>query len=102
MLWVAVGYGLAFGDGGSMQSVIGSFDRAFFSGMTRGLAHRRTIPESLFAMFQMTFAIITPALVIGGFAERMSFSVVLRFSALWLLLVYVPVAHRVWRQRLAR
>jgi Amt family ammonium transporter len=95
VLWVAVGYGLAFGNGGSLQGFIGGFDRAFFSGMNRDTLVG-SIPESLFAMFQMTFAIITPALVIGGYAERVRFSVVLWFSALWLLLVYVPVAHWVW------
>lgn len=95
LLWVAVGYSLTFRDGGSMQGFIGGLDRAFFAGVTRdGLTG--SIPESLFAMFQMTFAIITPALVIGGYAERVRFSVVLWFSALWLLLVYVPVAHWIW------
>jgi ammonium transporter, Amt family len=95
VLWVAAGYGLAFGDGGSFQAVIGSFEKAWFSGMARD-ALVGSIPESLFALFQMTFAIITPALVIGGYAERVRFSVVLWFSALWLLLVYVPVAHWIW------
>jgi Amt family ammonium transporter len=95
VLWVAAGYGLAFGDGGSFQAVIGSFEKAWFSGMGRD-SLVGSIPESLFAMFQMTFAIITPALVIGGYAERVRFSVVLWFSALWLMLVYVPVAHWVW------
>jgi ammonium transporter, Amt family len=95
VLWVAAGYGLAFGDGGSFQSVIGSFEKAWFSGITRE-SLVGSIPESLFATFQMTFAIITPALVIGGYAERVRFSVVLWFSALWLMLVYVPIAHWVW------
>jgi ammonium transporter, Amt family len=95
VLWVAVGYSLAFGNGGSLQAVIGGFERSFLSGMSRDTLVG-TIPESLFAMFQMTFAIITPALVIGGYAERVRFSVVLWFSALWLLLVYVPVTHWVW------
>jgi ammonium transporter, Amt family len=95
VLWAAVGYGLTFGDGGAAQGFIGSFDRMFFRGMNRD-SLTGTIPESLFAMFQMTFAIITPALVIGGYAERVRFSVVLWFSALWLLLVYVPVAHWIW------
>jgi ammonium transporter, Amt family len=95
VLWVAAGYGLAFGDGGSFQAVIGSFEKAWFSGIARD-ALVGSIPESLFALFQMTFAIITPALVIGGYAERVRFSVVLWFSALWLLLVYVPVAHWIW------
>jgi len=95
MLWLAVGYSLVFRDGGSLMSLIGGLDRAFLSGIgsesTSG-----TLPEAVFFMFQLTFAIITPALVIGGFAERIRFSVVLWFSALWLLLVYVPVAHWIW------
>jgi Amt family ammonium transporter len=95
MLWFAVGYSLAFADGGSANALIGGFDRAFFQGLARGSV-RGSIPETLFAMFQMTFAIITPALVIGGYAERIRFSAVLWFSALWLLLVYVPVTHWVW------
>jgi ammonium transporter, Amt family len=95
VLWVAAGYGLVFGDGGSFQAVIGSVEKAGFRGVGRD-SLTGSIPESLFAMFQMTFAIITPALVIGGYAERVRFSVVLWFSALWLLLVYVPVAHWIW------
>jgi Amt family ammonium transporter len=95
VLWFAVGYSLAFGNGGSAQSVIGGFDRALFAGMGRD-SLTGSIPETLFAMFQMTFAIITPALVIGGYAERVRFSAVLWFSGLWLLLVYVPVTHWVW------
>jgi len=95
VLWVAAGYSLAFGDGGSFQSVIGSLEKAWFRGITRD-SLTGTIPEALFATFQMTFAIITPALVIGGYAERVRFSVVLWFSALWLMLVYVPIAHWVW------
>jgi Amt family ammonium transporter len=95
MLWFAVGYSLAFGQGGAWHGFIGGLDRALFGGMNRE-AVSGSIPETLFAMFQMTFAIITPALVIGAYAERIRFSVVLWFSALWLLLVYVPVAHWVW------
>jgi ammonium transporter, Amt family len=95
ILWFAVGYSLAFTHGGSANGLIGGLERAFLGGMSRD-ALTGSIPESLFAMFQMTFAIITPALVIGGYAERIRFSVVLWFSALWLLLVYVPVAHWVW------
>jgi ammonium transporter, Amt family len=95
VLWVVVGYSLAFRDGGSLQGFIGGLDRTMLDGMTRD-SLVGSIPESLFAMFQMTFAIITPALVIGGFAERVRFSVVLWFSSLWLLLVYVPIAHWVW------
>jgi ammonium transporter, Amt family len=95
LLWIAVGYGLVFGDGGAVQPFSGGLDRAFLAGVGRDSV-RGTVPETVFAMFQMTFAIITPALVIGGFAERIRFSAVLGFTALWLLLVYVPVAHWVW------
>ena len=95
LLWLAVGYSLAFSDGGAVQGFIGSLDKSFLRGVTRE-SLTGTIPESLFFMFQMTFAIITPALVIGGFAERMRFSAVLGFTVLWLLLVYVPLAHWVW------
>jgi Amt family ammonium transporter len=95
VLWLAVGYSLAFSDGGNSQAWIGSLDKAFLAGVTRETLSG-TIPETVFFMFQMTFAIITPALVIGGFAERMRFAAVLSFSALWLLIVYVPIAHWVW------
>ncbi|RYZ68041.1 MAG: ammonium transporter, partial [Proteobacteria bacterium] len=95
MLWFVGGYSLAFTDGGSANGFIGGLDRALLGDLRRDSVTGR-IPESLFAMFQMTFAIITPALVIGGYAERIRFSVVLWFSALWLLLVYVPVAHWIW------
>jgi Amt family ammonium transporter len=95
LAWLIVGYGLAFGDGGSLQRFIGGLGKSWLSGVSRD-ALVGTIPESVFAMFQLTFAIITPALVIGGFAERMRFSAVLWFSLLWLLLVYVPIAHWVW------
>lgn len=95
MLWFAVGYSLTFTDGGGANGFIGGFDRIFLTGMGRDSV-TGSIPESLFAMFQMTFAIITPALVIGGYAERIRFSAVLWFSSLWLLLVYVPIAHWVW------
>jgi Amt family ammonium transporter len=95
LLWLAVGYSLAFSDGGSAQDFIGGLDKAFLAGVARESVSG-TIPESVFFMFQMTFAIITPALVIGGFAERMRFGAVLWFSVLWLLIVYVPIAHWVW------
>jgi Amt family ammonium transporter len=95
LLWLAVGYSLVFTDGGAAQSFIGGLDKAFMLGVARD-ALSGTIPETLFFMFQMTFAVITPALVIGGFAERMRFSAVLGFTVLWLLLVYVPLAHWVW------
>ncbi|MBV1915338.1 MAG: ammonium transporter [Pseudomonadales bacterium] len=92
ILWVVVGYSLAFGEG---NAFIGDFSRVFMTGITRDTLSG-TIPESLFALFQMTFAIITPALIVGGFAERMRFSAMLLFSALWVLLVYVPITHWVW------
>jgi Amt family ammonium transporter len=95
LLWLAVGYSLVFTDGGGAQAFIGGLDKAFMLGVARD-ALAGTIPETVFFMFQMTFAIITPALVIGGFAERKRFSAVLGFTVLWLLLVYVPLAHWVW------
>ena len=94
VVWMVAGYSLAFGDGGAMNGFIGSLDRMFLSG-ARG-AESGTIPETVFIMFQMTFAIITPALVIGAFVERVKFSAVLIFTSLWLLLVYAPVCHWVW------
>jgi Amt family ammonium transporter len=94
ILWFAYGYGLAFGDGGSLNKWIGSIDW-FMSSVTRD-SLSGTIPETVFVMFQMTFAIITPALIVGGFAERMKFSAMLWFSAIWLTVVYLPVCHWVW------
>ena len=95
IMWVVVLYGLAFGDGGSLNSIIGSFDQIFMSGITNE-SLSGDIPESVFAMFQLTFAIITPALIVGGFAERMKFSSMLLFSTLWMLFVYAPICHMVW------
>ena len=92
VLWFAFGYSLAFSEG---NAFIGGFDKAFMAGVGKD-SLQGDIPESLFMLFQMTFAIITPALIIGGFAERMKFSSVLLFSAIWLLAVYVPVTHWVW------
>lgn len=92
ILWFIAGYSLAFGEGNSW---IGDFSKAMLSGIGRDTVSG-TIPESSFMMFQMTFAIITPALIVGGFAERMKFSAMLIFSAIWLMLVYVPVTHWVW------
>jgi len=94
ILWFLLGYGLAFGDGGSANAIIGS-GKWLLSGIGKE-AMSGSIPETVFLMFQMTFAIITPALIIGGFAERTRFSAVMLFSALWLLLVYAPVCHWVW------
>ena len=92
ILWLIVGYSLAFGEGNAW---IGDFSRVFMSGVGKETLSG-DIPEALFMLFQMTFAIITPALIIGGFAERMKFSSMVIFSALWLLAVYVPVTHWVW------
>ena len=95
LAWVVVGYSIAFGDGGNANAWYGGFDKAFLSGVDFK-ALKGSIPETVFAMFQLTFAIITPALVIGAYAERVRFSGMLLFSLLWLLLVYCPVAHWVW------
>lgn len=102
ILWVVIGYSLAFTPGASPW--LGGFDRFMLQGMDfikeTGMVtvHHvaQTIPESVFMMFQMTFAIITPALITGAFAERMKFSAVVVFVAFWSLLVYAPVAHWVW------
>ena len=95
VLWLVYGYSLAFGDGGAAQSFIGGLDKAFLAGIdTQSLSG--TIPETVFLMFQLTFAIITPALIVGGFAERMRFSAMLWFSLLWFTLVYLPICHWVW------
>ncbi len=97
MLWMACGYSLAFTNGGSANALIGGFDAAFLAHLQEGTIWATgNIPESAFVLYQMTFAIITPALVIGAFAERMRFSAMLLFSSLWLLAVYVPVCHWVW------
>ena len=92
ILWLVVGYSLAFGDG---NFFVGGLSKALFAGVVED-AMSGTIPESAFAIFQLTFAIITPALIVGGFAERMRFSAVLLFTTLWLLVVYAPVCHWVW------
>jgi Amt family ammonium transporter len=95
LAWVIVGYSIAFGDGGAANAWWGGLGKAFLAGVGVSTV-KGSIPESVFAMYQMTFAIITPALVVGAYAERVKFSGMLFFSALWLLLVYVPVAHWVW------
>jgi Amt family ammonium transporter len=95
LIWVLAGYSLFATDGGSMQPLIGGLGKIFLDGVTVD-SLEGTIPESVFSMFQLTFAIITPALVVGGFAERMRFSAMLLFSTFWLLLVYIPIAHWVW------
>jgi Amt family ammonium transporter len=95
IIWFAFGYSLAFGDGGSMNAYIGNLDNIFLGKLTED-SMAGDIPESVFAMFQMTFAIITPALIVGAFAERMRFSAMLLFSGLWLVAVYAPITHWVW------
>jgi Amt family ammonium transporter len=101
IVWVVYGYSLAFTSGGSMTSFIGGFSKSFLAGVapdstsdtfTKGVV----IPEYVFICFQMTFAMITPALIIGGFVERMKFSAILLFVLLWSTFVYFPIAHMVW------
>ena len=95
LAWVVAGYSIAFGDGGTLNAWYGGWDKSFLSGIAVATL-KGSIPETVFAMFQLTFAIITPALVIGAYAERVRFSGMLIFSLLWLLLVYCPIAHWVW------
>ena len=95
LIWFAFGYSLAFGDGGSMNAWIGNLDNLLMGNIAED-SMAGDIPESVFAMFQMTFAVITPALIVGAFAERMRFSAMLLFSALWLVVVYAPITHWVW------
>lgn len=92
VIWVAVGYSLTFSGDGDW---IGDTSKAFLAGVGVD-SLTGSIPETVFCMFQLTFAVITPALIVGGFAERMRFSAMLMFSVLWFLVVYVPVAHWVW------
>lgn len=98
VLWVAVGYSLSFGK--DIGGVIGSLDWAFFSGVTgdANQSYAATIPHTLFAAFQMMFAIITPALITGALVERMKFSTLFVFIGLWSIIVYYPMAHMVWAE----
>ena len=98
LLWVIFGYSLAFGPSATEAGVVGGLSKAWLAGVGLSSVYptAATIPETVFAMFQLTFAIITPALVVGGFAERMRFSAMLWFSMAWLVVVYLPVAHWVW------
>ena len=96
LLWVICGYSIAFGEtGGVWGGVWGGLSKAFMLGVGPG-SLTGTLPEPLFAAFQMTFAIITPALIVGAYVERVGFGFVLGFSGLWMLLVYAPVAHWIW------
>ena len=92
LIWLAVGYSLAFADGSQW---VGGLQKSFFSGVERS-SLSGDIPESVFFMFQITFAIITPALMVGAYVERIKFSAVLLFSGLWLVIVYAPVTHWIW------
>ncbi len=92
LLWFGLAYSMAFGDG---NGFVGGLGKALLNGVGED-SISGDIPETVFVMFQMTFAIITPALIVGGFAERIRFSAVMLFSALWLLAVYAPVTHWVW------
>lgn len=101
ILWVFYGYSLAFGDGGSFNWMIGDLSKMFLAGMTADSTAATftdgvVIPEFTFVAFQLTFAAITTALIIGGFAERIKFSALLVFSALWFTFSYLPIAHMVW------
>jgi len=101
ILWMVYGYSLSFDTAGmeagvtNLNSFVGGLGRAFLSGLTPD-SLTGTVPESVFITFQMTFAIITPALIVGAFAERMKFSAMLVFMGVWFTLVYAPIAHMVW------
>jgi len=95
ILWLVGVYSFIFSDGGDWQKVIGGASQLFMLNLTTD-SLSGDIPEAVFFMFQMTFAIITPALIVGGFAERMKFSAMLWFSGLWLMIVYMPVCHWIW------
>jgi ammonium transporter, Amt family len=101
ILWVIYGYSLAFTDGGSMNSFIGGLSKMFLAGVDTNVTVETfskgvVIPEMLFMVFQLTFAAITTTLIVGGFAERIKFSSLLVFSALWFTFAYLPMAHMVW------
>ena len=95
VLWMVAGYSIAFGDGGALQAYWGGLGNMFLNNLDLA-ALSGTIPESVFMTFQMTFAIITPALITGAFADRMKFSAALWFLGLWMLIIYAPVCHWVW------
>ncbi|MFC0284449.1 ammonium transporter [Camelimonas abortus] len=101
LIWVCYGYSLAFTDGGAMNDFVGGFSKAFLSGVDASstvgtFSNGVVIPEYVYLAFQMTFACITPALIVGAFAERTRFPAVLLFTALWLTFIYFPMAHMVW------
>jgi ammonium transporter, Amt family len=101
ILWVVYGYSLAFTGGGRFNDFIGGFDKAFLRGVTpespaATFSNGVVIPEYVYIAFQMTFACLTPALIVGAFAERIRFSALMWFVALWVTFVYIPIAHMVW------
>ena len=101
LVWVFYGYSLAFTNGGGLNDFVGGFSKAFLSGVdpttvAATFSNGVVIPEYVYVAFQMTFAMITPALIVGAFAERMKFSALVLFAVLWLTFVYFPVAHMVW------
>jgi ammonium transporter, Amt family len=101
LIWVTVGYSLAFTGGGSLNDYIGGFSKAFLRGIDPNsvaatFSNGVYIPEYAYIAFQMTFACITPALIVGAFAERMKFSALILFTVLWVFVVYIPIAHMVW------
>jgi Amt family ammonium transporter len=101
ILWVIYGYSLAFSEGGSFNAFVGGFSKAFLAGITpdtnaETFTDGVVIPEYVYICFQMTFAAITPALIVGSMAERMKFSAIVLFIPLWATFVYFPIAHMVW------
>jgi ammonium transporter, Amt family len=101
LLWVTFGYSLAFTNGGSLNDFVGGFSKAFLRGIDANsnvatFSNGVVIPEYVYIAFQMTFACITPALIVGAFAERMKFSALILFTVLFLIFIYVPIAHMVW------
>jgi ammonium transporter, Amt family len=101
LIWVTYGYSLAFTNGGSLNNYIGGFSKAFLMGVTpettaATFSNGVYIPEYTYVAFQMTFACITPALIVGAFAERVKFSALVLFSVLWVTFIYLPMAHMVW------
>jgi len=101
LIWVIYGYSLAFTNGGALNNFIGGFDKVFLKGITPDstaatFSNGVVIPEYVYMAFQMTFACITPALIVGAFAERMKFSALLLFILIWVTVIYFPIAHSVW------
>jgi len=101
IIWVVYGYSLAFTNGGALNNFVGGFDKLFLKGMTPDstaatFSNGVVIPEYVYMAFQMTFACITPALIVGAFAERMKFAAVVVFVVLWVTFIYFPIAHSVW------